>query len=286
MPASRAALVPRADLQESEGDHDVRITIFTSNQPRHLALINSLANQGHKTYAVLECNTVFPGVVSDFFKSSAVMQQYFQNVRRAEQELFGDLQFTAERASILAIKSGDLNFLTMETLAPAMDSDVFIVFGASYIKGWLVDFLVQRRAVNIHNGLSPYYLGSSCNFWALHDNRPECVGTTIHLLSKGLDTGPILYHVIPKFKGEDPFVFTMKAVKTAQISLLDRIEHLKDYADDAVAQDRSKQLRYSRNAEFNDAVAAEFLSRGLDAGRLGAALNNATPPELIRPFFN
>ena len=45
----------------------------------------------------------------------------------------------------LAIKGGDLNLLSEEQLGNALSSDVFIVFGASYIKGWLVDFLVLFR---------------------------------------------------------------------------------------------------------------------------------------------
>jgi len=42
-------------------------------------------------------------------------------------------------------------------------------------------------------GISPYYRGNDCNFWALNDNNPHLVGSTIHLLSKGLDNG---FHVV------------------------------------------------------------------------------------------
>ena len=76
-------------------------------------------------------------------------------------------------------------------LQAALSSDIYIVFGASFIKGWLVDFLIKNKAINIHMGLSPYYRGSSCNFWAMYDNNPNYVGATIHYLSKGLDSGEI-----------------------------------------------------------------------------------------------
>ena len=46
-------------------------------------------------------------------------------------------------------------------------------------------------------GVSPYYRGTSCNFWAIYDDNPSYVGSTIHLLSKGLDSGDILFHCIP-----------------------------------------------------------------------------------------
>ena len=85
----------------------------------------------------------------------------------------------------LSIKLGDLNMLDRPTLSDALQSDVYVVFGASYIRDWLIDFLVEHRAINIHMGLSPYYRGSSCNFWALYDNNAGYVGATIHLLGKG-----------------------------------------------------------------------------------------------------
>ena len=62
----------------------MRITVFTSNQPRHISLIKSLASIADDVFAVQECNTVFPGQVDDFFKRSDVMQDYFGNVINAE----------------------------------------------------------------------------------------------------------------------------------------------------------------------------------------------------------
>ena len=53
----------------------MKITVFTSNQPRHISLIESLSKIADKVFAVQECNTIFPGEVDDFFKKSDVMQQ-------------------------------------------------------------------------------------------------------------------------------------------------------------------------------------------------------------------
>lgn len=51
----------------------MNITVFTSNQPRHISLINSLARISDRVYAIQECNTVFPGEVKDFYDNSDVM---------------------------------------------------------------------------------------------------------------------------------------------------------------------------------------------------------------------
>ena len=95
---------------------------------------------------------------------------------------------------------GDLNKCKINSLSDFLNSDIYVVFGSSYIKGDLIDFLVKKKTINIHAGISPYYRGTDCNFWALYDNNPHLVGTTIHLLSKGLDSGPILYHALSNIK--------------------------------------------------------------------------------------
>ena len=96
--------------------------------------------------------------------------------------------FRPVQCATLSLKAGDLNALDIGLLAPALELDVYVVFGASYIKGPLVEFLVTHRAINIHMGVSPYYRGTSCNFWAVFDGNPDLVGATIHLLSRGLNS--------------------------------------------------------------------------------------------------
>jgi len=239
----------------------MRITVFTSNQPRHIALIDALAEIADEVFAVHECNTAFPGEVDDFFRRSDVMQAYFRRVLTAEGAVFGRPRFVPERVRTLSLRMGDLNRLELNALTDALDADLFVVFGASYIKGPLCDYLQQRRAVNIHMGVSPYYRGSSTNFWALYDGRPEYVGATLHLLTKGLDSGPILCHALPPTGPTEPFLLGMLAVRAAIDALAARIADGSLHELTPVPQDRRRELRYTRSADFTDAVAAEYLSR-------------------------
>ena len=263
----------------------MKITVFTSNQPRHVALVNRLAAISDTTYAVLESNTVFPGQIQDFYKKSETFKKYFSNVLDAEKKIFGDLTFTAKNVKSLVLKQGDLNLLVKQQLSEALESDVFVVFGSSFIKGWLIEFLTSKKTVNIHMGLSPYYRGSSCNFWALFDGRPEYVGATIHLLSRGLDSGPILYHVIPKLDLENPFEFTMRSVDVAQKSLVEKIARDELTKFPPVNQNQELQLRYSRDSDFTDEIAAAFLSRPLNNQKLKEILGDAPKPDLLRPVI-
>lgn len=234
-----------------------------------------------QVYFVSEVNTVFPGKIKDFYNKSDVMQDYFSKVLDAERNIFGEIKFLENNIRTLSIKLGDLNRLAETQLQEAMSSDIYIVFGASYIKGWLVDFLVENKAINIHMGISPYYRGSSCNFWALYDNNPDYVGATVHLLSKGLDSGDMLFHCIPSFvKGDSTFDFTMRSVKVAQESLTKCIESNELFSFKPIKQDNSQEIRYTKNVDFTDIVAKEFLSKKFE-------LNNYSfnYPELLNPRF-
>ncbi len=239
----------------------MKITVFTSNQPRHMALIEGLAGIADRVYAVQECSTVFPGRVGDFFRKSVVMQRYFERVIAAETEVFGRPRFAPANVVQLPLRMGDLNLLEADALLPAMESDVYVVFGASFIKGRLCEELVARRALNIHMGVSPYYRGSSCNFWAMYDGRPELLGATIHLLTTGLDSGPMLAHAFPEAEAADPFVIGMKAVQAAHATLIGGIRTGRILKATPVVQEKNLQIRYTRNADFTDAVAEEYLGR-------------------------
>lgn len=263
----------------------MKITVFTSNQPRHIALIESLASIADQVFAIQECNTVFPGKVEDFFKKTDIMQDYFSHVIAAEQKVFGDLQFTSNNVTQLALKSGDLNRVDLQTLSPALNSDYYIIFGSSFIKGPLCDFLVKNGAINIHMGVSPYYRGSSCNFWAIYDGNPELVGATIHMLSKGLDSGDMLYHVFPKAEIVDPFVIGMNAVKSAHNSLVDNIKSgfIKELLP--VKQNKENEIRYTRNRDFNDVVAKEYLENLPNPLDIKNKLENRDLSQFLYPYI-
>jgi hypothetical protein len=264
----------------------VKIVVFTSNQPRHLALLADLAGIADKVMAVQECTTIFPGEVEDFFRRSEVMQRYFSNVLEAERLVFGAPGFMPDNVSQLALKMGDLSSVSMEILAPLFNADVFIVFGASYIRGPLIDALIERNAINIHMGTSPYYRGSSCNFWAMYDSRPEYVGATIHLLSKGLDSGDMLFHAFPSQSESNPFVYGMQAVSSAHKGLCEHILNGTLFELKAMQQNKKTELRYTRNQDFTDAVAAEYLDRLPDIQQIDTAIKRRDLSLFLNPYYS
>ncbi len=263
----------------------MKITVFTSNQPRHVNLINRLSEIADTVYAVQECNTIFPGQIEDFYKKTPIMQEYFSHVIQSEMNVFGDTAFTNSNVKSLSVKTGDLNRIALSVFSEALCSDYYVVFGSSYIKGDLIQFLVNNKAYNIHMGISPYYKGSSCNFWASFDGNPELIGATIHMLSKGLDSGDMLYHAFPGTAEYEAFDLGMEAVKTAHDSLVHMIATGKINEYQPVRQDKSLEIRYTRNADFTDEAAQTYLNNLLSPQQIFDKLKNRDMSKFLNPYI-
>ena len=257
----------------------MKITLFTSNKNRHNYLINLLSEVSKELFVVQECGTILS--VPGHYQASPIMKKYFENVINAQYQLFGNsyVNNKEKNIKILPMISGDLNQCSTSLLSDFLKSDVYVVFGSSYIKGELVDFLIKQKAINIHAGVSPYYRGTACNFWALYDDNPHLVGSTIHLLSKGLDSGPMLYHAMSNLK-TNPFEFTMSSIKSAFHSIAERIKDNSIFKINPVIQDKIKEIRYSKKNEFNEEILKEYFKKEIN-------LNNKKFDNslLKEPFF-
>lgn len=266
----------------------MKISVFTSNQPRHAALLRRLADVSDEVFGVQEVTTVFPGQVEDFYRRSPVMQDYFARVLAAEREVFGSLRPHPRNVRMVPVLMGDLNRLGEATAfieEEVRTSDAVVVFGASWIRPPLVSALIDRRAVNIHMGVSPYYRGASCNFWCAYDGHMQFIGATIHRINRGLDSGDILFHALPRAEELDPFIMGMRAVDSAQMALAAAIADGSFAATEPVKQDRSQELRYSRRADFTDEVAAEYLRSLPTAADVGRALRTRRDEQFVRPRY-
>jgi len=146
--------------------------------------------------------------------------------------------------------------------------------------------LVKKKAINMHMGLSPYYRGSSCNFWALFDSNTHLVGSSIHLLSKGLDNGKILYHALPSHKSRNLYEYTMSSVLSAHLSLVKRIKNRSVFNFKPIIQDSNCQIRYTQRKIFNDNILNQFFKKKLDANNIRKNLRKRFDKKMfIRPYL-
>ena len=80
-----------------------------------------------------------------------------------------------------------------ETIAllTALQPSVVVVQGTRIISSEVLTS-VACPFINTHAGITPRYRGVHGGYWALSEGRPDLVGTTVHLVDKGIDTGGIL----------------------------------------------------------------------------------------------
>jgi len=243
----------------------MKIALFSSNQPRHVFFAEQLIAMGHDVHMVQEVSTLTPGKKKGIFRRSETMARYFERVIAAERELFGKPRDVKGAKSVVQIPMREISGEPLNRFENALACDAFIVFGCSYIKGKLAEALIAKKAVNIHMGISPFFRGNSCNFWALYDDYPEHVGATVHRLDTGLDSGPILFYSYPKTIADNPFVYTMSAVKSVFDEILEALKLGTLNTIEGIVQDKTMQIRYSRGRDFTDEVAEEFMARKFNA---------------------
>lgn len=247
----------------------MKITLFTSSNQRHCNLINLLSKISKKLFVIQEKKKSISKKYKINYPNSNILKEYFKNVSNAEKKIFKkkSINKSLKNINLLSINQGELKNISLNKIKNFFKSDIYIVFGCSFIKGELAEILISKKAINIHAGISPYYRGSDCNFWALYDNNLHLVGTTIHLLSKGLDSGPILYHAMPK-KNKDPFLYTMLSLKSAFLSLVERINDGLIFKIKPKKQKKSLLVRYTRKVDLNSKAIEEYNKKKIDIKKI------------------
>jgi len=152
-----------------------KITLFTSNRSYHICLINELSKICDILYVIQECGTCFPLERNPSWNGTPIRKRYFSKVNAAERKVFNSITFIHGNVKQIALQSGDINLISRDIIQDSLESDYYIVNGVGYLKGWLADFLIEHKAVNLHSGILPYYRGSSSNFWAIYDRNIQYV---------------------------------------------------------------------------------------------------------------
>ena len=242
----------------------MKITIFTSNKLRHNYLVNSLQKIGN-LFVFQESTTHFPGINKSRYKVNKYIADYFTKVNLSQNKFFKkhvSIHSQKNSIKIVNLAYGDLNKIKINNYKEFFKSDIYLVFGSSFIKGNLLNFLIKQNAINIHMGISPFYTGTDCNFWALFDRNPELVGATIHYLSKELDIGPIIYHATSEIT-KNPFDYSMSTVKSAVDSIILKLlkENLLDFKKGDLNFNKTfKNIRHSKKIDFTPMIAKKFLN--------------------------
>jgi folate-dependent phosphoribosylglycinamide formyltransferase PurN len=86
-----------------------------------------------------------------------------------------------------------------------------VVSGAPILKKHIIE-PVEGKIINLHPGYAPQYKGRYGCFWPIYNEEPELVGTTVHFVDQGIDTGAILLQQQVDFNPDD----TLKVITYRQ----------------------------------------------------------------------
>jgi hypothetical protein len=83
-------------------------------------------------------------------------------------------------------------------------------------------------ALNLHHGIAPQIRGMESIYWGLWERRPEWIGSTVHFIDEGLDTGaPLAYfRVEPIGKGEGFSSLFARATEGGVANLVQVVQRL------------------------------------------------------------
>lgn len=110
----------------------------------------------------------------------------------------------------------------------AMEPDVILQAGAGILKKQVIG-IARIGTVNMHHGIAPLIKGMNSIRWALLERRPEWIGTTVHLIDEGIDTGDALAYapVAQERSGEgfsELFVRATQAGVSQMLEVLARLQ--------------------------------------------------------------
>ena len=110
----------------------MRVTILTSNHPRHLYLIKSLQKISKELLAIIEPK---PYIRNTKLKDNKLIKNYFKNVKNAENKIFNKCNIIKnKKTEIYKAKRNEINFNELLKNKIFLNRNYYIVFGSSIIK--------------------------------------------------------------------------------------------------------------------------------------------------------
>ena len=196
----------------------------TSNHPRHVKFLETLYEKIDLSVVIVVDKGPVAQEEADYFSSD-------MSILRKENIL---------RCNKIQLHS---NFVlnTIKNTKPK----VGFIFGAPLLKKSLFE-IPEYGCVNIHTGLVDHYRGVDSSLWAMYDNRPDLIGSTLHYIDSSIDGGDVIGMKsinIDRFDGIDTLFY--KSCKVGFSLLSDNI-------NDIICNRTNKQVLTSRGKLYQN----------------------------------
>lgn len=124
--------------------------------------------------------------------------------RGRRQEILTDHGLRDEAIDAPMVHVASSNDRSVIGILAAGHPDVVLVVGTRILSTHLLE-TARVPFVNIHAGITPRYRGVHGCYWALASRDPGGCGVTVHLVDRGIDTGPVLAQMRISPTGQDDF---------------------------------------------------------------------------------
>jgi methionyl-tRNA formyltransferase len=171
---------------------------------------------------------------------------------KEESYFYNAKEWSLNNSKILMIDN--INSIISEKIITSEKPDIIFVFGSSLLKENIFS-IPNIGCINIHTGLVQHYRGVDSTFWAMYDERPDLIGSTLHFINNTIDAGKVLAQkkltdISITDSLEDLFIkncicgfellreninnFKNKEIKTIKLEKKGKLYQLKDKTDDKV----------------------------------------------------
>ena len=177
------------------------------------------------------------GLITVANQTLLVLYRRLFEIRRdkeAAKELFSSKpNHYIECKGVDILEVSDINSDRVSNFLRAKAPQVVVVSGAPILKDCILA-AAEGKIINLHPGYAPQYRGRYGSFWPIYNKEPELVGTTIHFVDKGVDTGPILLQGKVNFNPDDTLgTITYRQHKLGTELLIKCLQDFETYARSA-----------------------------------------------------
>lgn len=199
---SETSTTPAKSSMNTEGGRSRRVVLLTREGDTTAILANHLARRFDEVITVVEGPASALGAARRRAKrigwlrtagqlafAALVLSVLRRRGRHRVAALLASVDAGSDGVPLRHVQS--VNDASTRALLRELDPDVIVVLGTRVISSAVLDD-IDCPFVNLHAGIAPRYRGLHGIYWALSEGRRDLVGTTVHVVDTGIDTGTVL----------------------------------------------------------------------------------------------
>lgn len=244
-----------------------KIIIITANEYRHIFFRRKIGQ--FKNYKICLClseNNIKRQSTKFFkIKKKNEIKNHFLLRKKYEKKYFFEfIKKTKEVDNLKIIERGQFNNdKNLINYILSLKADYLLTYGCSIIKNPILKHFKQN-SINIHLGLSPYYLGSATNFWPFVNDELQFVGVTFMKLEDGIDDGPIIHQIRPKYKIDDNVhKVGNKLIKQTPIVIKKIFDNYKNIKTLKFKKNKNNKLFFKNDIKESDIKKVKFNQKNM-----------------------